>query len=215
MGFNNKIKCKDVEKLVVLWMWRRGCAEQLTRRKLARSNFPFSFRVTAHSKLGTSTKLIKQVGYREQVSNWETGQKSVRMRVVSYILGKLTFPPMHTSESWFKCKNVNLDFILFSFYQNHSFSDRLAQKNSCFHFWNHIFLFNSLHSHVIILTKYGIISLSHHIHINLISRSGIISLIGCGLIQAHYAFKNISGESLTTVSCCCCWWWWWWWWWWW
>ena len=31
-------------------------------------------------------------------------------------------------------------------------------------------------------------------------RSGIISLIGCGLIQAHYAFKNISGESLTTVN---------------
>jgi len=30
--------------------------------------------------------------------------------------------------------------------------------------------------------------------------SGIISLIGCGLIQAHYAFKNISGESLTTVN---------------
>ena len=31
-------------------------------------------------------------------------------------------------------------------------------------------------------------------------RSGIISLIGCGLIQAHYAFKNISPESLTTVN---------------
>jgi len=30
--------------------------------------------------------------------------------------------------------------------------------------------------------------------------SGIISLIGCGLIQAHYAFKNISAESLTTVN---------------
>ena len=30
--------------------------------------------------------------------------------------------------------------------------------------------------------------------------SGIISLIGCGIIQAHYAFKNISAESLTTVQ---------------
>ena len=30
--------------------------------------------------------------------------------------------------------------------------------------------------------------------------SGIISLIGCGIVQAHYAFKNISPESLTTVN---------------
>ena len=30
--------------------------------------------------------------------------------------------------------------------------------------------------------------------------SGIISLIGCGIIQAHYAFKNISSESRTTVQ---------------
>ena len=30
--------------------------------------------------------------------------------------------------------------------------------------------------------------------------SGIISLIGCGLTQAHYAFKNISTESKTTVN---------------
>ena len=30
--------------------------------------------------------------------------------------------------------------------------------------------------------------------------SGIISLIGCGVIQAHYAFRNISSESLTTVN---------------
>ena len=30
--------------------------------------------------------------------------------------------------------------------------------------------------------------------------SGIISLIGCGLIQAHYAFKNISKNSYTTIK---------------
>ncbi len=30
--------------------------------------------------------------------------------------------------------------------------------------------------------------------------SGIISLIGCGLVQAHYAFKNISAESRITVN---------------
>ena len=30
--------------------------------------------------------------------------------------------------------------------------------------------------------------------------SGILSLIGCGITQAHYAFKNISTESLTTVN---------------
>ncbi len=30
--------------------------------------------------------------------------------------------------------------------------------------------------------------------------SGIISLIGCGLIQAHYSFKNISKKSYTTVK---------------
>ena len=30
--------------------------------------------------------------------------------------------------------------------------------------------------------------------------SGIISIIGCGLIQAHYAFKNISKKSYTTVK---------------
>merc|ERR1719322_1130379 len=34
----------------------------------------------------------------------------------------------------------------------------------------------------------------------LVSFSGIISLIGCGIVQAHYAFKNISAESLTTVQ---------------
>ena len=30
--------------------------------------------------------------------------------------------------------------------------------------------------------------------------SGIISLIGCGIVQAHYAFKNISKKSYTTVK---------------
>ncbi|XP_059472583.1 sodium/hydrogen exchanger 2-like isoform X2 [Neocloeon triangulifer] len=30
--------------------------------------------------------------------------------------------------------------------------------------------------------------------------SGIISIIGCGLVQAHYAFKNISHKSYTTVK---------------
>lgn len=30
--------------------------------------------------------------------------------------------------------------------------------------------------------------------------SGIISLIGCGLIQAHYSFKNVSKKSKTTVT---------------
>ena len=30
--------------------------------------------------------------------------------------------------------------------------------------------------------------------------SGIISLIGCGLVQAHYSFKNISANSCTTVK---------------
>ena len=32
------------------------------------------------------------------------------------------------------------------------------------------------------------------------SWSGIISLIGCGIVQAHYAFKNISSVSLNTVE---------------
>ena len=31
--------------------------------------------------------------------------------------------------------------------------------------------------------------------------SGIISLIGCGLIQSHYAFNNTSHKSQTTVQC--------------
>jgi len=35
---------------------------------------------------------------------------------------------------------------------------------------------------------------------DLLSWSGIISLIGCGIVQAHYAFKNISKTSLTTVQ---------------
>ena len=30
--------------------------------------------------------------------------------------------------------------------------------------------------------------------------SGILALIGCGITQAHYTFKNISQESLTTVN---------------
>ena len=30
--------------------------------------------------------------------------------------------------------------------------------------------------------------------------SGIISLIGCGLIQSHYAFKNITKNSQTTIE---------------
>ena len=30
--------------------------------------------------------------------------------------------------------------------------------------------------------------------------SGILSLISCGIVQAHYAFRNISSESLTTVQ---------------
>merc|ERR1719483_1380290 len=30
--------------------------------------------------------------------------------------------------------------------------------------------------------------------------SGIISLIGCGLVQAHYSFKNIDRKSITTVN---------------
>ena len=29
--------------------------------------------------------------------------------------------------------------------------------------------------------------------------TGIISLIGCGITQAHYAFKNISEKSETTI----------------
>ena len=29
---------------------------------------------------------------------------------------------------------------------------------------------------------------------------GIISLIGCGIVQAHYAFKNISDKSETTIK---------------
>eukprot|EP00092_Neocalanus_flemingeri_P079476 GFUD01099005.1.p1 GENE.GFUD01099005.1~~GFUD01099005.1.p1 ORF type:complete len:768 (+),score=151.85 GFUD01099005.1:146-2449(+) len=35
---------------------------------------------------------------------------------------------------------------------------------------------------------------------DLLNWSGIISLIGCGIVQAHYAFKNISKTSLTTVQ---------------
>ena len=34
----------------------------------------------------------------------------------------------------------------------------------------------------------------------LVHWSGIISLIGCGLVQAHYAFRNISAESRITVN---------------
>ena len=30
--------------------------------------------------------------------------------------------------------------------------------------------------------------------------SGIISLIGCGLTQSHYAFRNISAKSKTTIK---------------
>ena len=30
--------------------------------------------------------------------------------------------------------------------------------------------------------------------------SGIVSLIACGLVQAHYSFKNISKKSYTTVK---------------
>ena len=39
-----------------------------------------------------------------------------------------------------------------------------------------------------------------YIMAELVKWSGIISLIGCGLVQAHYAFKNISLESRTTVN---------------
>ena len=39
-----------------------------------------------------------------------------------------------------------------------------------------------------------------YITAELLHWSGIISLIGCGIVQAHYAFKNISSESLTTVN---------------
>jgi len=39
-----------------------------------------------------------------------------------------------------------------------------------------------------------------YIMAELVHWSGIISLIGCGLVQAHYAFKNISSESRTTVN---------------
>ena len=35
---------------------------------------------------------------------------------------------------------------------------------------------------------------------DIFSWSAIISLIGCGLLQAHYAFKNISSISLNTVE---------------
>ena len=39
-----------------------------------------------------------------------------------------------------------------------------------------------------------------YISAELVGWSGIISLIGCGLTQAHYAFRNISTESRTTVN---------------
>ena len=39
-----------------------------------------------------------------------------------------------------------------------------------------------------------------YIFAELLHWSGIISLIGCGLVQAHYSFKNISAHSCTTVK---------------
>ena len=35
---------------------------------------------------------------------------------------------------------------------------------------------------------------------DMLAWSGILSLIGCGLVQAHYSFKNISSGSLGTVK---------------
>ena len=39
-----------------------------------------------------------------------------------------------------------------------------------------------------------------HLGAELFHWSGIISLIGCGLIQSHYAFKNITKNSQTTIE---------------
>ena len=49
------------------------------------------------------------------------------------------------------------------------------------------------------MTLFGFAYISYLVA-DLLSWSGIISLIGCGLVQAHYAFKNISKTSLTTVQ---------------
>jgi len=35
---------------------------------------------------------------------------------------------------------------------------------------------------------------------DLVNWSGIISIIGCGMLQAHYTFKNISEQSLITIN---------------
>ena len=45
-----------------------------------------------------------------------------------------------------------------------------------------------------------VISYMSYLVADMFGWSGIISLIGCGLIQAHYAFKNISSSSQTTVE---------------
>ena len=49
------------------------------------------------------------------------------------------------------------------------------------------------------LAVFGMAYLSY-VFADLLNWSGIISLIGCGLIQAHYSFKNISNNSCTTVK---------------
>ena len=49
------------------------------------------------------------------------------------------------------------------------------------------------------LAIFGIAYLSYATA-ELLHWSGIISLIGCGIVQAHYAFKNISKKSYTTVK---------------
>ncbi len=49
------------------------------------------------------------------------------------------------------------------------------------------------------LALFGMAYLSY-VTAELFHWSGIISLIGCGLVQAHYSFKNISKKSYTTVK---------------
>jgi len=49
------------------------------------------------------------------------------------------------------------------------------------------------------LALFGMAYLSY-VAAELFHWSGIVSLIGCGLVQAHYSFKNISKKSYTTVK---------------
>ena len=73
----------------------------------------------------------------------------------------------------------------------------------CFFFNYHIVLKHlSNFLFILVVEPLAVLGISYlsYLAAELFHFSGIISIIGCGVVQAHYALKNISDHSRTTVT---------------